>query len=400
MPPATESLNMNNAVEGPAKRAPWSRLRRLAFNCVVLLASVLACLVLAELGMRLFAPQNLAFFDDTTFRRSAWSLRPNSYHPSYVGVPVRINNLGFRGTDTTTAKPQGVFRIIGVGDSITFGYGVRFEETFLQVLERNLNASATPGTRYEVINAGVAATGLEYYTHFIENVAPTLQPDLILVCMALNDIDPALDPVPREPHARSGLFRSMNGFFLTHSHLYHAIYVQAKSLLYSSGVLKLQSNEGLGFLAIEPPSALQRQAWVATRDYLGRIARLARDRHVRLGVVLFPVEPQLSQDALRLYTERFHMRLGPEVLTGEPQQQLNLIGRENGFPVLDLLPAFRQTDHNQLFLRNRSLSFDPVHPSSLGHRLAGEKIAAFLRSESPDLLGVGASIKQTASFVP
>src|ERR1700730_18572088 len=184
-----------------------SRWRNLILNGSLILFGLMVPLALGEIAVRLSHYQ-ITSFDDLSFRRSAWSFRPNSRQDSYIGVPVTINNLGLRGSDTTIAKPPGVFRIIGVGDSITFGYGVRVEDTFLRVLERDLNASAPAGMRYEVINAGNPATGLEYYTHFIEDVAPSMRPDLILVCMALNDIDPQLDPEPREPHSNPSGLRS------------------------------------------------------------------------------------------------------------------------------------------------------------------------------------------------
>jgi lysophospholipase L1-like esterase len=324
--------------------------------------------------------RKITSFDDRTFRKSAWSFRPNTYQDTYVGVPVRINNLGLRGNDTTVAKPPGVFRIIGVGDSITFGYGVRQEDTFLQVLEKNLNGEAPSGLRYQVLNAGVPATGMEYYTHFIEDTAPPLQPDLILVCMALNDIDPDWGPEPQEPRGKPGLLRSLNGLVLTHSYLYNAVYVQGKSLLFRLNILHLKDNEGFGFLALDPPSKAQDKAREGTALYIGRIARFTRSHGQRLAIVVFPLEPQLSSEAIKTYAEKLHLYLGPEILNGQPQAWIKQMGADNNVPVLDLLPALRRVPHDWAFLRNRSISVDPVHPSEIGHRAAGEEMARFLRS--------------------
>jgi lysophospholipase L1-like esterase len=354
-------------------------------NAILVLIALIVPLVLGECVAR-FGRRQLTSFDDRSFRVSAWSFRPNSHHESYVGVPVAINNLGLRGSDTTIAKPPGVFRIIGVGDSITFGYGVRVEDTFLQVLERDLNASAPAGVRYEVINAGVPATGLEYYTHFIEHDAPALQPDLILVCMALNDIDPLLDPEPVEPVARRTAFRSVNGFLLAHSYLYNAMYVPTKSILYRFNILHLKDNEGFGFLAIEPPSPEQDKARQGVDRYIGRIANFTRMHGQPLGVVVFPVEPQLSEQALRLYEKQLHLYLGPEALNGQPQRWVEQIGAVYHVPVLDLLPAMRKGDDGQLFLRNKSISIDPVHPSPAGHQIAGDEIARFVKSRGVALV--------------
>jgi lysophospholipase L1-like esterase len=362
-----------------------SRWRKLFLNGALIVFGLMAPLALAESGLRL-THYRMTKFDDSGFRQSAWSFRPNSHQDSYIGAPVTINNLGLRGPDTTLEKAPGVFRILGVGDSITFGYGVRVEETFLRVLEQDLNASAPAGLRYEVLNAGVPATGLEYYTHFIENNAPAMHPDLIVVCMALNDIDPQLDPQPVEPHAHLTAFRSMNAFFFLHSRLYNIVYVRAKSLLYRLNVLHLEDNEGFGFLSIEAPSPTQDKARAGVSRYIQRIANFARSRQQRLAIVVFPVEPQLSERALKLYAQQLHLYFGPEVLRGQPQGWIEQIGATNGVPVLDLLPAMRAGDNGQLFLRNQSISVDPVHPSPAGHRIAGDEIARFLRSPGVGLI--------------
>jgi len=365
-----------------------SRWGDIILTAALILFGLLTALACGEIGFRCVAllqkgsdqspALRRSWFDDRSFRRSAWSLIPHGKSDAYVGVPVFINNLGMRGADTTIEKPRGVFRIIGVGDSITFGYGVRYEDTFLQVLERKLNASAPKGLRYEVLNAGIPATGLEYYTHFIEAKAPSLDPDLIVMSMALNDIDPELNPEPRELVAKPSVFRAMNGFALTHSDLYSAVYVQTKSLLYKLDVLSLEDNDGFGFLAIEPPSAAQAKAREAVSHYLKRISDFTRARHIAFRVVVFPVEPQLSKEALQLYARQLHLYFGDDVINGQPQQWIRQFGANDGFPVLDLLPAMQRADHGQLFLRNRSITFDPVHPSPIGHELAGEEITRFL----------------------
>ena len=78
---------------------------------------------------------------------------PRGYFDEQGGVTYRTNALGFRGKETTQAKPPGVFRILGLGDSFTFGTGVRVEDTFLSVTERLLNVR---GARpiFEILNLG------------------------------------------------------------------------------------------------------------------------------------------------------------------------------------------------------------------------------------------------------
>ena len=65
------------------------------------------------------------------------------------------NSLGFRDVEHAAEKPEGVFRILVLGDSFTYGAGVAFEETYPRRLEAMLNGRRGPHPKVEVINAGV-----------------------------------------------------------------------------------------------------------------------------------------------------------------------------------------------------------------------------------------------------
>jgi len=83
---------------------------------------------------------------------------------------ITTNGMGLRN------PPIGVkngFRILCVGESVTFGWGVAREDSYPAQLAKLLNV--------EVINAGVPSARIEYSTHWIQNKAEQLQPDLILL---------------------------------------------------------------------------------------------------------------------------------------------------------------------------------------------------------------------------
>lgn len=70
------------------------------------------------------------------------------------GVPVMINAEGLRDYEYDYQRPAGVTRILALGDSVTFGWGVKLEDTYPKVLERLLNGGESRD-RYEVLNCGV-----------------------------------------------------------------------------------------------------------------------------------------------------------------------------------------------------------------------------------------------------
>src|SRR5262245_13027365 len=71
-----------------------------------------------------------------------------------MGVDVSINSHGLRDREIAYQTPANTKRILMLGDSITFGWGVAFEKTASKQLESLINSSSRPA-RYEVIDTGV-----------------------------------------------------------------------------------------------------------------------------------------------------------------------------------------------------------------------------------------------------
>ena len=59
-----------------------------------------------------------------------------------MGVPVSTNSMGQRDRDFDVAKPENTVRILMLGDSLTFGWGVKIEDTPSKMLEARLNKAA------------------------------------------------------------------------------------------------------------------------------------------------------------------------------------------------------------------------------------------------------------------
>jgi GDSL-like Lipase/Acylhydrolase family len=98
----------------------------------------------------------------------------------------------------TIPKPAGVFRVLVLGDSVSYGVNVPLADAFPKVLERRL---AGRQQRVEVVNAGVLGytpyNELQYYLAR----GRLFQPDVVLVAFCMNDVvDPELhwSGTPRE----------------------------------------------------------------------------------------------------------------------------------------------------------------------------------------------------------
>ena len=88
----------------------------------------------------------------------------------------------FETTNIPLAKPPGVYRILFLGDSTTFGWGVSMNETTAKILERELNAVHVPGyERFEVINAGVGNYDTVQEVTYYKTSGRKFHPDMVVL---------------------------------------------------------------------------------------------------------------------------------------------------------------------------------------------------------------------------
>lgn len=101
-----------------------------------------------------------------------------------------INSHGLRNREFPLQKPEHTFRIVTLGDSFTYGLGLKSEETYVKQLEALLNTQRDAHeTRYEVLNAGVPGYNTHQEFIHLQEVGMPFNPDLILVGFVLNDAE-------------------------------------------------------------------------------------------------------------------------------------------------------------------------------------------------------------------
>jgi hypothetical protein len=106
----------------------------------------------------------------------------------------QLNSQGFRGPSFSEAKPAGVYRIAVVGDSFTFGNGVRQGDRFTDLLQAQLPA------RFEVLNFGEPGANTPEHEKRVAKLVRTINPDFILLQWYVNDMED--DDMTGRPVAR------------------------------------------------------------------------------------------------------------------------------------------------------------------------------------------------------
>ncbi len=344
-----------------------------------------------ELGLRLLRPGSLLALNSASFTRPSTlpgqrtELIPGAENPHFAGGPVRVNADGLRGPPTPLAEPGG-FRILAIGDSVTFGYGVPEEAAFHQVLARRWTEAH--GLPVVALNAGLPGAGLPYAVHALKRRCQATSPDLVLVNLVLNDIswypaEATLDqPLPGDRNERPLLDRLVDRSYAAAKAL-----ALAKGGLYRLGVLDLADNPGYRFIPLAPPSLDVDRAWADSLRVLDALVDEGRRCGAPLVLTVFPIEVQLSPAALALYRDSIGLELVADATDLAPQRRLADWALSRDVPLLDLSPAFLQDPVEALFLRDLNVNLDPVHPSELGHRRVGEWLAEALLARGLVALG-------------
>ncbi len=112
-----------------------------------------------------------------------WSHIPNARGPFNVlgqETLISINSKGFRDIERSYERSIPRYRILVLGDSMVWGYGVRQEEIFTALLEKELQG-------IDVINLGVSGYGTDQELILLQKEGVRYQPDLIVVVIASND---------------------------------------------------------------------------------------------------------------------------------------------------------------------------------------------------------------------
>jgi len=159
-------------------------------NLALMLASILAVLLFSLVLDRILGwvfPVKVAGSMELVFPPGSHM----EYRTNEFSYTVDINSLGYRDIELRDVPPE-AFKVMALGDSFTYGWGVNLEDAWPKRLEANLRES---GLDVAVINLGKPGIDVTFYAELAERAAPLIKPDLIVVAMLLaDDMAGAEDP--------------------------------------------------------------------------------------------------------------------------------------------------------------------------------------------------------------
>lgn len=178
-----------------SKKQSRTFFRRL-IKPVVAIFSTLLALLAAEVVVRVFSlapgikPIQLSSYD-CIYKRSTnpilgFELKANcqNHNPDFIQTYERTNAHGQRDKERNYHKPDGVKRVLLLGDSVVEGYGLRESETISQQLE-----ALHPDGSTEVLNFGVSAYCTLAEIELLEVKGLRFDPDIVVLVFVENDFD-------------------------------------------------------------------------------------------------------------------------------------------------------------------------------------------------------------------
>jgi lysophospholipase L1-like esterase len=140
------------------------------FCCIELFCRVF------RIGTDFIDERNLVYKYDN---KLGWIGKPN-INTYYKGVSVVNNSLGFRDIEHNY-KEKNKKRIMFIGDSFCFGYGVNQDKVFVELLRDKLK-------EYELFNCGISGYGTDQEYLLLMQYFDVVKPDIVFLLYSDNDI--------------------------------------------------------------------------------------------------------------------------------------------------------------------------------------------------------------------
>lgn len=174
-------------------------LRGLAGNLAALVVAGVLSAGAAELVLRPFVarplPRTLPEVRYAPHPVRRFTLAPDQSGFSY-GVPASVDARGFRRNGSGTPA-AGAPTVLALGDSFTFGMGVRDDDTWPARLEAALRGRLAPPPA--VVNAGTISYGVFQELDLLRSAGLALQPRVVIHALYWNDFMSAEPPPPGAP---------------------------------------------------------------------------------------------------------------------------------------------------------------------------------------------------------
>ncbi len=268
--------------------------------------------------------------------------------------PAITNSYGMRDDEPNSSDKNPPRRLVAIGDSFTFGYGVKGEDTYPNVLERLINRHNS-NVRFEVLNLGVGGYSTKDESIVLEHRGLNWNPELVIIGYTLND--PEIEPL--QP-----LHRQYNKNIKWCHHINLLRLVAKLKFIYD--VRTIGQGDYYRYLHNH------KEKWESVVSGFEQISKMTNDEGIPVLLVIFPMiekEKGLSKEE---YWESYPYKDLPE--------KIAKTAREYDFNVIDLYQYYSEYPPQDLKIFRKD-----HHPNKAAHELAADVIFKWI-SENQELM--------------
>ncbi|MFH1245218.1 MAG: SGNH/GDSL hydrolase family protein [Candidatus Omnitrophota bacterium] len=247
---------------------------------------------------------------------------------------ISINSAGFRDKEYLIPKPKDVYRIIVLGSSITFGWGVSEDKTYVSLVEKYLEERT--GKRVELINAAVPNYNtVREIESFFEKCLP-FDPDMVILSYFLND--------PEIQQVKSG------NFFLKNSQTAVLLWSKCQQVSRRMGVKEELS------AYYERLYSEDYAGWQQCRQSMRKLMLYSKENNVDVLVAMIPDMHNLQNYPFKNIHEFVRKKAS-----------------ELGFSFLDFYDSLKDVRACEIW----AMPGDP-HPNAKGHAIMADALYKYL----------------------
>ena len=368
--------------------------KKYILNIFVLIITILILLLVFEVSLRIFYPQfvlkkshieaSIPIYKNG--ENIPWELKPLSEakHSNIFeeyNTSIKINNFGLRDNKFNARLDKNTKRILLLGDSFTFGFGVEQEETYGSILENLLNKN------YTILNAGVGGYSLDMEYIYLKEKGLKFNPDIVIVGFFIGndvrDIDShkwveldekklpkkiasnkvyidnqsRLRAIGDEDVIKDNSFPilyNLNVFLSYKFHIYIFFKDRLKILFYKLTGQEESFEKSIYRSYYDNETEL---LWKKTEDILLEMNQLVGENGKPFVIALIPSRDQLNKEKDDTYSFT------------NPNRRLVNFGKGHNLIIIDLLPYFKEINNSKKFYYEKD-----SHWNSDGHKFAGKKI--------------------------
>ena len=316
-------------------------------NIIVIFCLVIIC----EILIRSFNIVGLQGSDKNFFfsENDVVLIKPNSIF-KVAGKKVKTDNNGFRIPTKNYIFDENKESILVLGDSVSFGFGVKEEETFIGALRDKIN--------FNLLNSSVIGHNLESYIYLLNKYQKDTNKKIVntVIFICLNDIHLSQGVILNNIQKKTSenlesskfirLFK--NKFFININ-----LFFREKSVLFvflkSIGTNSVKRHYDYMYTSYNNQQLID--------EYYKNIIQIkeySEKKGLKVSFILLPYAYQINNNCKKQLMM--------------PQNKIKKIFKKANLKLNDLSDNFCDDENKKKFF----LGFDPVHLSKAGHKFVSE----------------------------